>query len=448
MIPFTVINETPEPAFDVTLTFGVNEPNVLVFAGSDRGTCEGSACDLGPLDGHESVNGNVVILTKLGFNTEIRVDADLSWSLKDSTRRHSLAQTKALLAEDNQPGSFVWTTPIDTNGMNCGVPVQVDDWAVYAGFQSKVYAISRSNGEVLWYHDHYAAPFQPVLAGHHLYFARVEVTFTGARKYHIGSLRSTSGTLTWRHPVEEGVRGAITVYAGNVYYIENGRIEDGYSKGNHLVSLNASDGLENWRYRVDKWIGTSPVVSNDNIYFATYAGGDYLYAINPHSGELSRRYQLTEGGTYYNPLIVDGNAYIASGTLYSMDLSSGQKNWEYRPEGGHPGGTPIFSDGSIYFLVYDEEEDARVAVHAIDAETGSLKWEYRPGQGLQQPTVFNGNVYVPSYGDLVSLDASTGIPNWQAGYSYICGPVTASDGVLYGRAWHNRHYLAFAIRTP
>ena len=130
-----------------------------------------------------------------------------------------------------------------------------------------------------------------------------------------------------------------------------------------------------------------------------------------------------------------------------MDLSSGRVNWEYRPEGGWPGGTPIFSDGSIYLLIYGAEEDARVAVHAIDADTGSLKWEYKPGQGLQQPTVFDGNVYVPSYSDLVSLDASTGIPNWQAAYSYICGPVTAADGVLYGRASYNNRSITFAIRT-
>ena len=447
LIAFTVINETREPAVAVTLTFGVNEPNVLVFVRSDRGTCEGSACDLGLLDGHESVTGNVVVLTKLGFNTEIRVDADLSWPLKDSTRRHSLAQAKTPLAETNQPGAFLWTTPTDSRGLSCSIPVPVDDEAIYAGFGSTLYAVSKSNGDVLWLNDQDGPTSQPILAGRNLYFGTVEQVFTGARESYIGSLRTTSGTQTWRHRAKGAVRGPIVVYGGNVFYTENGLIGDARPRGNYLVSLNASDGLENWRYRVDKWIGTSAVESGDNIYFGTYAGDDYLYAINPNTGALNRRYQLTAGGSFYTPLIVDGNAYIPSRTLYSMDLSSGRVNWEYRPEGGWPGGTPIFSDGSIYLLIYGAEEDARVAVHAIDADTGSLKWEYKPGQGLQQPTVFDGNVYVPSYSDLVSLDASTGIPNWQAAYSYICGPVTATDGVLYGRASYNNRSITFAIRT-
>ena len=53
---------------------------------------------------------------------------------------------------------------------------------------------------------------------------------------------------------------------------------------------------------------------------------------------------------------------------------------------------------------------------------------------------------VSSYDNLVSLDALTGSLEWQAGYGSICGPMTAVDGVLYGRAAHNKRFIIFAIR--
>ena len=88
-IEFTVTNEGPETAFDVTLAFGVNEPSRVVMARSARGTCEESTCDLGSFDGSVSVTGHVVVLPKLGFDTEVRVEADVSWLLRNSNRTGS-----------------------------------------------------------------------------------------------------------------------------------------------------------------------------------------------------------------------------------------------------------------------------------------------------------------------------------------------------------------------
>ena len=443
-IEFTVTNEAPEPAFGVTLAFGVNEPSRLVIARSARGTCEESTCPLGSFDGYESVTGHVVVLTEFGFDTEVRVDADVSWLLRNLDRRHSFAQAATLLADD-QPGALIWATSTNASSMSCGEWVEVDSEAVYAGFGRKLYAVSRSSGEVLWLNDGDSWMFQPVLADGNIYFhAKDEET----KGYYVRSLDSSNGKLNWQHLVNGQVRAPAAVYGGSVYFTVNHWVIDGRSEYSYLLSLDASTGVLNWQYRVDKWINTSAVEFGGNIYFGTYAGGDdYLYSIDPRSGELGRRYR-TVGGSYYTPLITDENAYIVSGSgsLYSMDISTGRKNWEYLPE-GRATGTPVLSNGNVYFRVYDEEAEEYLSVHALDAATGSLKWQYKPGEALKQPTASNGSIYVPSYGNLASLDALTGSPNWQAGYGAICGPLTAADGVLHGRATHNNRYIIFTIQT-
>ena len=98
--------------------------------------------------------------------------------------------------------------------------------------------------------------------------------------------------------------------------------------------------------------------------------------------------------------------------------------------------------------VVEKSAEGYLSLHALDAATGSLKWQYETGEELSFATASNGRIYVPSFGNLVSLDASTGSPDWQGGYSTVCGPLIASDGVLYGRATHNSRYLIFAIRAP
>ncbi len=330
--------------------------------------------------------------------------------------------------------------------MSCGDSVVVDGEAVYVAFSRRLYAISRSSGEVLWQRDEDSWMSQPVVADGNIYLlARDEET--GGN--YVRSLDSSTGTLNWQQLVDGQVRSPTEVYGGSVYLTVNHWV-DGRAEYGTLLSLDASTGVPNWEYRVDKWISTIPVVSDDNIYFGTYTYptvDDYLYAIEPRSGELIRQYDAS-GGSYDTPLVADGNAYIVSGwgSLRSIDLGTGTTNWEYWPE-GRASGTPMLADGSVYFRVYDPREREYLSVYALDATTGSLEWLYKPGEAVKQPTASNGSVFVPSYNRLVSLDGLTGNLDWQAGYGDTCGPLIAADGVLYGRTIYNNRYLVLSIRT-
>ena len=373
------------------------------------------------------------------------MSADLSWLLRNSNRRHAHTRANVLLADSNQPGGLVWTTSTNASSMSCGDSAEVDSETVYASFRRHLYAVSRSNGEVLWVKDGSNSMLKPTLADGNIYFFTTEPE---TMRDYVGSLKSSDGTLNWQHLVNGKVRGPATIYDGNVYFTVN-RWSAGSSRPiySYLMSMDASTGILNWQYRVDKRINTLAVEFGGNIYFGTYSGGaDYLYSIDPRSGRLIRRFP-TEGGSYSAALIADGIAYIGSaqGALYAMDLATGRKNWEYLLEGRRTG-APVLSDGNVYLSIYNGDTNDDVSVHSLDAATGNLKWQYRPGNALTHPTVANGSVYVPSYGNLISLNALTGSVEWQADYSSICGPVTVAGDVLYGRATHSGRFIVFAIR--
>ena len=350
-----------------------------------------------------------------------------------------------MLADNNQPGDLIWASPVRASSGSCGDSVSVGPDRLYAGFGRHLYSVARSDGEELWLAAGDSSMFQPVLADGSIYFHARQPEAEG---YYIRSLDALEGTLNWEYSVNGNARGPAVVYGGSVYYTVNRPGIDGRSAYSYLLSLDASTGILNWQYRVDKWINTSAVEFGGNIYFGTYTGGDdYLYSIDPKSGELNQRYQ-TAGGSYFTPQIADESAYILSGygPVHSMDLSTGKKNWEYLPK-GRVSAAPLLADGTLHFHVDDEAARENYFVQALDAATGRLKWQYEVGPWLMPPMASNGSVYVPTYDGLVSLDAVTGSLNWQAAYDTICGRLTAADGVLYGRATIDNWYIVFAIRA-
>ena len=443
-IDFTVTNESPEPAPDVTLKFEVKEPSRVVTAQSARGSCEESTCRIGSFDGHESVTGYITVLPWLSFEGQVTVDADVSWLLKNANRRFSYAQATAPL-DENQQGALVWATTIGFSSSNCGDWVVLGPEAAYSAFGTELYAVSRTNGEALWHIEGDNWMHQPVLADGSIYVVANRESGEG---YYVRSLDASNGNFNWEHSVDGYIRGPAAVYAESVFLTGKHHDSDGRSEYSYLLSLDASTGIQNWRYRVDNSIGTPAVEFEGRIYFSTTGNTEHsLYAVNPRTGELSQRYQV-EGGVYHSPLFAGDVAYVptSKGSLYSMDLTTGNANWEYHPH-SHVYDIPVLSEGTLYHRVYDSEAFRHLSVHAIDAATGSLIWEYKPGEGLEPITVSHGTVYVPSTENLVALDASTGTQIWQADYGYICGPFTPVDDVLYGRSIGQRDHHVFAIRA-
>jgi len=198
---------------------------------------------------------------------------------------------------------------------------------------------------------------------------------------------------------------------------------------------------------VEANVNTSALEHEGTIYFGTYASGpDFLYGVDPETGELRHQYRL-RFGAYDTPLIEDGASYTNAGweTLRALDLSTGQEKWHYRPD-GRPSRTPAMTVGNVHLAVTDEETRERMSIATLDAETGDVKWVYRSDEPLSAMSASDESVYVASSRRLVSLTADTGKVNWEVNYSNMCSPPTVVDGILYGRAREGGEYFIYAIR--
>ncbi len=442
---FTVTNMTQIPAEGVSLTFEVDGPILSAFGRSSRGYCNLSTCDLGTVDAYEAVTVYVEVDTVRRFETLVEVYIDLSWPLRHEYRRHAYVETSSTLAVSHGPGDLIWATDVAATSANCGDVVAVGPERLFAGFGPRLFSLDKVDGQELWLEDRMHWMFNPVKDKESVF---VVATVGEPRTYYVRSFDAWEGTLNWEYQVDGAPRSPVTVYDGSVYFTVNSRQADGRRERGYLVSLDASTGILNWQYRVSESINTYAVKSSGYIYFGTYGNStDYLYSIAPESGELIRQYE-TPGGSYYTPLIEGDSAYVVTGwgEIYSIDLSTGAVNWRYRP-GDTFLRTPLSANGNIYFSGYDGQARETLTVHAVDAQTGEPQWSYTSNHGLLPLTVSNGTVYVPSYVDLTSLDASTGSLNWRAEYSWICGPITAVDGILYGRASTDNGFIVFALRA-
>ncbi len=454
-VEFAVTNQLPEPAFDVTLQFEVDRPGKLVVVSSSRGDCEGSVCEIGSFDGHESVTGHIVATQGPSFDekTEIKVDANVSWLLVDSRRSYWEGHATAQLVDGGQPGSLIWTTKVDANGVGCGDGIEVGAEAVYATFADEIYAFSRSTGEEIWDYRRTNRLTDPVLADGSIYFHSWGRDENDESRYFSFSLDASQGKLNWRHSDVGSIRGRALVHDGILFFAINEEEPDGQEKYGNLTALDPMSGFLKWRYKVETWIASSPVEIEGNIYFSTREGDDaFLYSIDPVTGELNRKASISSNANsineYGEPLWSPDSIYIASesNVLNSIDLATGETNWSYTVR-GNGFNTPELHQGSLYLLVWDQNSKGPFAMHVVDAGDGSLKWRYQPGERIEAVVLDGESAYITSKSGLVSLDASTGIQKWEAGYAFICGPPAVVDGVLYGRATLDLFgYIAFAIR--
>ena len=447
-IDFTITNRSQLPAFEVLLDLIAGGRGRVEATHLARGECEGSTCRVSSFDGNESVTGHVVVVPETGFDRRLRVDADVSWELSNSRRRHSYGEAAASVTDGGRPGDLIWLTSTEANGDSCGERTQVGPEAVYAGFSRKLYAVARDNGEVLWVHETDDAIFDPYLADGNIYYSsRRGETQDEGRRYFIRGLNAKTGKLNWESEIDGQIRGPGVLYGNSIFYTVNVPGTESSPWYHYLLALEASTGIMNWRYRLDENVNTSAVEYDGDIYFGTYGQGpDFLYAIDANSGKLNRKYEAP-GGAYYTPLVAAGSAYTVSGneSLRALNLSEGQEKWTYR-QVGRPSRTPILSNGHVISVIYDTVEGEHLSMDAIDASTGELKWSYRPGERVTLPTAAGGSVYVPSATRLVSLDPETGSVNWEGDYSHLCSPATVVDGVLYGRAIIGNDFVIYAIR--
>jgi hypothetical protein len=193
--------------------------------------------------------------------------------------------------------------------------------------------------------------------------------------------------VAWKKPLGSGYSGVSIVGDRVVTMFSDG-------KSDHVIALNASDGSELWRHELGP----------------TYEGHD-----GSHTGPIA------------TPVIKDGHVFALapSGTLLSLDLSSGKPDWSIdiskKYEAGLPfygfGGSPIIIGNTL--IVGPGSKDGVLA--GFDSKTGERLWTAGDDRWQYQtpvPSTLGGKSGVLAAGTskLALINPESGEIHWQSAH--------------------------------
>jgi len=166
------------------------------------------------------------------------------------------------------------------------------------------------------------------------------------------------GTLKWRFSanVEGSPYASPFAFTDKIFF----------SAGNRLFCLNES-GIELWNFTADSKITNSPVVGDNKIFFSTERS---FYALNLN-GEII--WNRSFNGTISNAVLSGGLVCLGGKNGVScFNSTDGELMWEF-PTEGKVDSTPAIREGRIYFATNTQYG----TLYSLNLSTGELLWFYR-----------------------------------------------------------------------
>ena len=222
------------------------------------------------------------------------------------------------------------------------------------------------------------------------------VAYVGAANGAVYALRSSNGSLLWRHKIDPGAGTAPLVDSG-IVYITASRSDVGPGS---VYALRASDGVQLWRYSTINAV-SNLLVANGIAYVTFYdviSQNGSLVALRANDG--TQLWHDTSKGSSYTSPVVDNNVVYVSA------------NEDNGPSGGNAG--------------------VHATVYALRASDGTQLWHSTTTTFASVPLVSNGIAYLVSDQGLSALQASNGQLLWRAPVEGNTGPPPqVLNGVLY-----------------
>ena len=206
-----------------------------------------------------------------------------------------------------------------------------------------------------------------------------------------------------------------------------------------LFALAAENGDLLWEFESDNYILQSPFLQGDTVYVAgsfsdsrdiDEGGHMRLYALNAADGSVRWQYESDDGFTkqvYATDQVV---AYVAyQDFAVGVDAATGELRW--RRDTGNWVPTFMGKGNTVYF------GSANTTVHALNMDSGDAVWTYNIPEGtfnyvLGAPVIAADQlVFLTQWGEIISLDASTGELRWQ----FPTGIVGARTGLSVSGGW-------------
>ena len=286
---------------------------------------------------------------------------------------------------DALPGDHAWTSPPAANGV------------VYFGVNRPipvVYAVNATTGQEIWHHT---GPVANIVSSPALESGRIYVAFTDGT---IRALDATNGQVIWSVTHPGGAYSSPAVAGGRLYIaIHN----------SGLLALDANTGSELWLAPMPGPQWSSPAVENGRVFVGS-RDDHKLYAFDAVTGNTLWT-ATTSDWVQTSPAVADGVVYIAnnSGNLYAFNAETGGLNWQSAVSPGFAiGSSPTVANGVVYIASALDASATHFdgKLYAVDAANGQVLFSDVVSQGQGEarwvqasPTVDNGVVYIPNYGD-------------------------------------------------
>jgi outer membrane protein assembly factor BamB len=241
--------------------------------------------------------------------------------------------------------------------------------------------------------------------------------------------------------------------------LENGRLYVAYTDGT-IEALDATNGQPIWSVTQPAGAYSSPAVAGGRLYIAIHNIG--LLALEANTG-ATLWLAPTPGPNWSSPAVESGRVFVGNRDdhkLYAFDAVTGEMLWTATTNDWVQS-SPAVANGVVYI------GNNSGNLYAFNAQTGSLIWQRAVSPGfdlMSSPTVANGVIYVASGindsatqfdGKLYAVNAATGqvlfssvVSLGQGESRWVNASPTVDDGVVYIPNYGDGTVAAFGLNTP
>jgi outer membrane protein assembly factor BamB len=238
----------------------------------------------------------------------------------------------------------------------------------------------------------------------------------------VHAIDATTGERLWATMV-----GAM----GNVSSGERLVFVSGVLQRNTLHALDFEKGEVVWSFRGQRSTESAPLIHNGSVFFGDDSGT--VYSLEHSTGEMNWENEVKDGYWMMSSAASDDLVCTTDlkGGVYAFEASTGEMIWDTKLETLHCG--PVISEDTVYV---SEEHEYEGRIHAFDKQTGEKLWEFESSDKIYSaPAVAGGRIYVASYeeGFMFGIDADNGEELWREETSgtYPYGPSVSGESIIF-----------------
>lgn len=301
-------------------------------------------------------------------------------------------------------------------------PVFENSTIYYSPIAGKLEAYDQSAKKVLWdFPSSQAKSIKPLaIYSTPVLDSQSQSLYLAAYDGNVYALNKSNGQVLWQFNTGSSIIGGVLLQDGVVYA--------GNSDG-QVVALQASNGKRIWQHQAGRRVWSTPVAAAGLIVVTSMDSA--VYAFNPQGG-LAWKSTAASGAIADAP-DVNGNQ-LSFGSFdkrfHEIDGSTGQALWATPPAGNWFWTQGLLSGDNLYAGNLDGH------VYAYDSTNGSLKWQTDLSSPVRAAPVLVGGalVVVAQNGMIYGLDPVDGSQKWSpvdAGAQVYANLIPSQDGNVY-----------------